>query len=859
MRRTAPITPGLALVATILGLSLALASTAAAQRIHGDLREWTTVGYAPYDIVTTPDGIVWMTHDIAVARFDPSTGSTRGLYPLGADRNFQTMTRASDGMIWVADANERLYRLDPGPETFTTFSVPAATFPSGCGPRGLTEGPDGAIWFTCSTDLTIGRLDPGGSSWSRYLVGGSQLPDPPDQIVFDPDGIAWFSIRAGSNSQPGFGWLDPADPSSASSGWLTSPLNFDRPIGIVSHLDAIWLVDHGWNGAESQIVRINRLTKAHAHYQLPDEVDDAHLLTIGPDDRLYTAGFVTHSIASFDPVTHLFQIARLPSADAWPMGITTDVDGSVWIAESGPPGSSGGVARLALAGPSTLAVGTLEGLGAGGEGAVAILYGARGSGLSSEANMLLSEDTPGTLDTAEADDLFGWAVASGDFNGDLVMDLAVGVPAEDVDGVINAGAVHIVYGTRGRLLDPDKDEIWDQNAGLLDTAEVGDNFGRALAAGDFNGDGFDDLAVGVPWEDVGDPAVTDSGAVALILGSASGLVAAGNQLWYQGKDGIANTPEPDDGFGSVLASGNFDGDGFDDLAVGIPEEDWSTLTDAGCVQVLYGSLSGLTWSGDQLWRQGADGVQDTTEADDETGASLAVGRFNDDSYDDLAFGAPGEGIDLEPGAGSVHILYGSASGLTSTGNQRYDQSNNNITGDLEDGDHFAAALAAGDLNGDGMDDLAIGVPFESVDGINAAGAVNVLYGTATGLTASGSDYWHQNSTGIGSFNEDGDRFGETLTVGDLDDDGYRDLVVGAPFEDINTPNAGSIHVIYGSIGGLTGADSWFVHQGLAAIVDSDEELDRFGWSLCTLGGLSTVLFADDLERGDTSRWSAAAP
>ena len=99
-------------------------------------------------------------------------------------------------------------------------------------------------------------------------------------------------------------------------------------------------------------------------------------------------------------------------------------------------------------------------------------------------------------------------------------------------------------------------------------------------------------------------------------------------------------------------------------------------------------------------------------------------------------------------AGAVNILYGSASGLTAAGNQFWTQDNPGILERAEAGDLFGSALATGDFDGDGFADLAVGVPFENVGSVSDAGAVNILYGSASGLTAAGNQFWAQDSPGI---------------------------------------------------------------------------------------------------------------
>jgi hypothetical protein len=129
---------------------------------------------------------------------------------------------------------------------------------------------------------------------------------------------------------------------------------------------------------------------------------------------------------------------------------------------------------------------------------------------------------------------------------------------------------------------------------------------------DFNGDGCADLAVGVPGEDITDVAIIrNAGAVNVLYGSPGGLTDADDQLWYQGKDGVLDEAEEGDAFGSALAMGDFNGDGFTDLAVGAPFETIDGEFAAGAVSVLYGTrIAKVSWewprsttASDRSWLQ----------------------------------------------------------------------------------------------------------------------------------------------------------------------------------------------------------------------------------------------------------------
>lgn len=415
----------------------------------------------------------------------------------------------------------------------------------------------------------------------------------------------------------------------------------------------------------------------------------------------------------------------------------------------------------------------------------------------------------------------GHETAGSDFDGDGYDELVVGVPGEDFSTKKNAGSIVVIPGATNGVTRSDG-RMWSQKGSVKGKPQRGDKFGSAVASADFNGDGYDDLAAGVPGEDVW--GLNAAGAVNVVYGSRSGLRKANNVTFSQ-RYGVAGDLEAEDRFGAALAAGDFDGDGYDDLAIGVPGEDVGAAKNAGSVNVLFGSPSGLGTSRNVAFDQ-ADAVGGP-EAGDAFGSALAAGDFNGDLRDDLVVGAPGETVNGAGSAGQINVLYGSASGL-SPATTALSQAGE-VSGDPQSGDKFGASLAVGDFDGDNFFDVVVGVPGEAVDGRAGAGQANVVYGSQGGLAAERNAAFSQAGAVAGTPNA-GDKFAQSVAVGDFDGDGFADVAAGAPGEDRSGKfNAGNIHMLYGSGGGIGTARNAVFDQSRTG--ESIERSDQFGASL----------------------------
>ncbi|MFJ4711410.1 FG-GAP repeat protein [Streptomyces sp. NPDC088785] len=383
-------------------------------------------------------------------------------------------------------------------------------------------------------------------------------------------------------------------------------------------------------------------------------------------------------------------------------------------------------------------------------GAVVVNYGAS-AGIAAARHTITSQSSSGVPGASEADDRFGTELAHGDLDGDGYGDLVVGTPQEDVGGDKDGGSVTILWGGASGL---------SGGTTVSDPNPTGhDLFGQSLAVGDFTGDKKPDLAVGSTGKDVW-----------IFKGGFTRSAGAAGKLRL---DTDVRSGAYPDGVGQ-LAAGDFDGDGTDDLAVG-------------------------SYVGTFVYRGSKSGPALQARATDEHAASLAAGDFDRDGHDDLALGIDFPSIGAPARGGYVTVVPGGDAGIDPAGSRVLSQASAGVPGDDESDDWFGMAVAAGDVDGDGYADLAVGAPGEAIGSVAGAGNVWVLRGGSGGLTGAGAQSVNQGSAGVPGANEASDLFGAAVRLADVNRDGRADLVVGAGGENSDD---GAVTVLRGSAAGV---------------------------------------------------------
>ena len=477
-------------------------------------------------------------------------------------------------------------------------------------------------------------------------------------------------------------------------------------------------------------------------------------------------------------------------------------------------------------------------IGALGAGETYVIYGgASAPGTEGALDLSALNGINGFMLTGIVGSVFsdGFVSSAGDVNGDGYDDLIIGAYWADPNGDSDAGETYVIYGgasapgTNGVL---DLSDLDGTNGFTLNGIDANDVSGRSVSsAGDVNGDGYDDLIIGADRADPnGD---SDAGETYVIYGGASAPGTNGvlDLSDLDGTNGfILNGIDAIDWSGnSVSSAGDVNGDGYDDLIIGAYGVGGNGMGNYfGETYVIYGGASAPGTNGvlDLSALDGTDGfILNGIDLADRSAYSLSsAGDVNGDGYDDLIIGAWGARPNGDSYAGETYLVYGGASAPGTNGVldlSDLDGTNGFILNGIDANDFSGRSVSsAGDVNGDGYDDLIIGARYADPNGDSNAGETYIVYGGASAPGTEGaldlSDLDGTNGFILNGIDAD-DRSGRSVSsAGDVNGDGYDDLIIGAPSADPNgNSGAGETYVIYG---GATGTESLtpVTAQGTAA-------------------------------------------
>lgn len=370
-----------------------------------------------------------------------------------------------------------------------------------------------------------------------------------------------------------------------------------------------------------------------------------------------------------------------------------------------------------------------------------------------------------TLEKNQAASSFGSSVAgAGDVNGDGYADVIIGVKYYD-KGESNEGIAVLYLGSAAGI---SGSPSWYAESNQAD-AFYGT---RVASAGDVNSDGYSDVIIGAPGYDNGE---SGEGKAYLYLGGPTGLSTT--PVWTAEGNAIHAS------FGlGVSGAGDVNGDGYDDIIVGASDITYEGSSYSGAAYIFYGNPDGVS--------DVADWEYSEWDSDSNYGYAVSsAGDVNGDGYDDIIIGAHTTGWD---GPGVAYVYLGSAGGIVTPYHW--------IDGGGYDAAYFGKSVTSGDYNADGYSDIAIGAPNWVIDywSGETIGRVSVYYGSSTGLTSTDPDWAVDDQTGLGS----------SLGSGDFNNDGYDDILAGLSGYTNDQAGEGAIFVYTGGPDGIPGATTW---------------------------------------------------